>query len=83
MKGIDEIIKKKQEEKTSKNIGERHLIVGDIAKKLNETSYKKLSMSLLGKLLSRFPTSKLYSLHKECIDGKNYAALFWWNVKKK
>jgi len=67
----------------AKNIGERHIIFGEIAEKLKETSYKKISLPLLGKLLSIYETPFLYDLHSRCKQAKNYAALFWYHVKPK
>ena len=83
MKGIREILTSEGEKK-SKNIGERHLIVGEIDKKLKETSYKRISLPLLGKLLSVYKgENDLRDLHRKCIDSKNYAAMFWWHFPKK
>ena len=83
MQGIGDILGEKREIGTqkSKNIGERHIIFGEISEKLKATSYKKISAALLGKLLSVYKTEDLYVLHSNCKDAKNYAALFWYHVR--
>ena len=63
------------------NLGERHLILGEIAKKFNENSYKKLANATIATFLSPYDTQQLYAFHRKCTDSKNYAAMFWWHVK--
>lgn len=82
MKRIGEILETATTPK-SKYIGKRHLIVGEIAEKLAETSFKKVSIKALGKILSKYKTEEeLYELHSNCKQARNYSALFWHIVKK-
>ena len=85
MQSLFEIIEKKQEKneakKISRNIGERHEIIGLIFNKLELTSFKKIRIEWLGKILAKIKTPDLYAFHKECLEGKNYAAIFWHKLK--
>ncbi len=85
MQSMFEVLEKKEvnmDDKT-KNVGERHEIVGLIFNKLKATSFKKIRIEWLGKILSKFKTPDLYAFHKECMGANNYAALFWTLIKKK
>lgn len=89
MEGLFGYIEEKRKEiqkstaNEQKNIGERHIIFGEIADKLNIHSYKKITKPFLGKLLSIYSTPQLYDLHSACKQANNYAALFWHFVHKK
>jgi hypothetical protein len=82
MKSIRDIgNSREQNSPKPKNIGERHVIVGEIHENL-KTSFKKLSLVQLGNMLSIYRTEQLYPLHSVCKQAKNYAAMFWWHFKK-
>ena len=64
---------------------ERADLVNQIVEKINKTvvlPHKPVTFKQINGQLKKLKEGDLYRLMRECDNGKNFGALFWWRLKQ-
>jgi len=82
---VSEPIQLKIEVKKTDAPHERADLINQFVEKINETTkppHEPVTFKKINGQLKKLKEGDLYRLLKECEQGKNFGALFWWRLKK-
>ena len=71
--------------KTTDAPHERADLINQFVEKINSTikpPFKEVTFKQINGQLKKLKEGDLYRLLKECDNGKNFGALFWWRLKQ-